>query len=64
MTILVAGFFALSLVILLGVLGLGLFSMARGAEFSHKYSNKIMQLRILIQFVALLSFIILLALLG
>ncbi len=53
-------FFALTLVALLVVLGLGIFSMARGPEFARKYSNKIMRLRILIQLLALLSFMLLL----
>lgn len=35
-------------------LGLGMYSLYRGGDFSQKYSNKLMRLRILLQFVAIL----------
>lgn len=38
----------------LGVLVVGVLGFARGGEFNRKYANKIMQLRILLQFVAVL----------
>ena len=37
----------------LGALGLGLFSMIKGGEFNKKYGNKLMQLRVMLQGVAL-----------
>jgi hypothetical protein len=38
----------------LGVLLVGVFSFARGGDFNRKYANKIMRLRLLLQFVAVL----------
>jgi len=38
----------------LGVLVIGVLGFARGGEFNRKYANKIMQLRLLLQFVAVL----------
>jgi hypothetical protein len=38
----------------LGVLLVGIFGFARGGEFNRKYANKIMQLRLLLQFIAVL----------
>jgi drug/metabolite transporter (DMT)-like permease len=35
-------------------LGLGLYSLYRGGDFAKKYSNKLMRLRVLLQFVAIL----------
>lgn len=35
-------------------LAFGIYSLQRGGEFSQKYSNKLMRLRILLQFVAIL----------
>ena len=35
------------------VLGIGLYGMFQGGEFNKKYSNKLMRLRILLQFVAI-----------
>jgi hypothetical protein len=35
-------------------LGLGFYSLYRGGEFSRKYSNKLMRLRVLLQFIAIL----------
>jgi hypothetical protein len=36
------------------VLATGIYSMMKGGEFNRKYSNKLMRLRILLQFVAIL----------
>jgi hypothetical protein len=38
----------------LGVLVVGVVGFARGGDFNRKYANKIMRLRILLQFVAVL----------
>jgi uncharacterized membrane protein len=35
------------------VMGLGIFSMAKGGEFNKKYGNKIMQARVMIQGLAI-----------
>lgn len=35
-------------------LGLGFYSLYRGGEFSLKYSNKLMRLRVLLQFIAIM----------
>ncbi len=40
----------------LGILALGLISMAKGKEFNKKHGNKLMRLRILFQGVALAMF--------
>jgi Hypoxia induced protein conserved region len=37
----------------LGVLFIGIFSMVKGGEFSKKYSNRLMQARVVLQGVAL-----------
>jgi hypothetical protein len=44
----------LALVAVAVTLAFGIYSLQRGGEFSLKYSNKIMRLRILLQFVAIL----------
>ena len=41
-----------------GALLLGLFSMAKGGEFNRKYGNKLMRLRIALQGLAILLFIV------
>lgn len=46
----------IAMLITLGVLFAGLFSMARGGEFNRKYGNKLMRWRIIMQGVALLLF--------
>ena len=50
-------FTAIALVValtsVLAVMGLGLFSMAKGGEFNKKYGNKLMQARVMLQGVAL-----------
>jgi len=48
----------------LGVLFVGVFSMARGGEFNRRNSNKLMRARIVCQAVALLLFAILMVVLG
>ncbi len=50
--------FILSVVSLLGVLALGIFSMAKGGEFNKKYGNKLMQARVMLQGSALVLLVI------
>lgn len=52
MTILVV----IAMVITLGVLFTGLFSMARGGAFNAKYGNKLMRARVIAQAVAIALF--------
>jgi hypothetical protein len=54
----------LAMLATLGVLFLGLFSMARGGEFNKRNSNKLMRLRIICQAVALALFALLMVLMG
>jgi hypothetical protein len=42
------------------VLFTGLFSMVRGGEFSKKYGNRLMRLRVLFQAIAIVIFVIVL----
>ncbi len=51
----------IALAAVLGVLAMGLFSMARGGEFNRKYGNKFMQARVILQFgaIALLAIAVL-----
>ena len=62
------GFIAVLLVIAmigtLGVLLVGVISMARGGEFNQRNSNKLMRWRIVMQAVALVLFGILMLMLG
>jgi hypothetical protein len=44
----------IALVITLGVLLTGVIAMARGGEFNRKYGNRLMQLRVASQFVAVI----------
>lgn len=44
----------LALLAVLGVLITGIVSMFRGGEFNQKYGNKLMQLRVIMQLVAVL----------
>jgi hypothetical protein len=44
----------ISLLAVLTTLGLGFYSLRRGGEFAQKYSNKLMRLRVLFQFIAIL----------
>ena len=43
----------ISLLAVLAVLGTGLYAMFKGGEFNRKYSNKLMRLRITLQFIAI-----------
>tara|TARA_B100000989_G_C19466928_1_gene438763 strand:- start:360 stop:563 length:204 start_codon:yes stop_codon:yes gene_type:complete len=43
----------ISLLAVLAVLGTGLYAMFKGGDFNKKYSNKLMRLRITLQFVAI-----------
>ena len=36
-----------------GIMGLGIFSMAKGGEFNKKYGNKLMQARVMLQGLAI-----------
>ena len=45
---------ALALLLVLGVLFTGIIGMVRGGDFNDKYGNKLMQLRVLAQAVAVL----------
>jgi len=45
---------SLALLSLLVVLFTGIVSMFKGGEFNKKYGNKLMQLRVIIQFVAVM----------
>ena len=50
----------LSIILLIGVglvLILGIGTLFKGGETSKKYSNKLMQLRVLLQFVAIIAFV-------
>jgi len=55
-----SGFFfvlmVIAMVAVLGALGTGLYAMTRGGEFNAKYGNRLMQLRVALQAVALLLF--------
>lgn len=42
----------------LGVLVVGIVSMARGGEFNKRYGNKLMRLRLLMQAVAIVLFVV------
>ena len=46
----------LAMIAVLGVLAVGLFSMANGGEFNRKYGNKLMRARVMLQGLALLLF--------
>lgn len=52
---------AIALAAVLGVLAMGLFSMARGGEFNRKHGNRFMQARVILQFgaIALLAIAVL-----
>ena len=43
----------ISLLAILAVLGTGLYAMFKGGDFNRKYSNKLMRLRITLQFIAI-----------
>ena len=42
------------LLAVLSALGVGLYALFRGGEFGRSYSNKLMRLRVVLQFVAIL----------
>jgi len=44
----------ISLAAVLIALGFGLFALFRGGDFGRSYSNKLMRLRVLLQFIAVL----------
>lgn len=48
----------LLLAVVMGVLALGLFSMARGGAFAQKYGNRLMRARIGLQLVAVLLLVL------
>ncbi len=54
----------LALLATLGVLFAGLFSMMQGGEFSKKYSNKLMRMRVAFQASAVLLFVLFAYLMG
>ena len=54
--------FGLLLLSVLAVLGTGVVAMLRGGDFNRKYGNKLMRLRVLLQFAAVI--LILLAMLA
>lgn len=54
----------IAMVATVGVLFLGLFSMARGGEFNARNSNKLMRARIVCQAVALALFALLMVMMG
>ena len=43
----------ISLIAVLAVLGTGIYAMFKGGDFNKKYSNKLMRLRITLQFIAI-----------
>jgi hypothetical protein len=54
----------LAMLATVGVLFVGLFSMARGGEFNQRNSNKLMRWRIVCQAVALALFALLMVIMG
>ena len=44
----------ISLLAVLVTLGFGIYALFRGGDFGRSYSNKLMRLRVLLQFVAIL----------
>ncbi|EWY37042.1 hypothetical protein N825_22290 [Skermanella stibiiresistens SB22] len=57
-----SGFFtillAVAMLAVLGSLFVGLFAMVRGGEFNEKYGNRLMRLRVTLQGVALIIFVL------
>tara|TARA_R110002072_G_scaffold228488_7_gene385774 strand:+ start:1522 stop:1713 length:192 start_codon:yes stop_codon:yes gene_type:complete len=49
---------AATILSIVGVLGLGLFSMAKGGEFNEKYGNKLMRARVALQGIAILLLVL------
>lgn len=58
MTMMLYILIAATLLSILGVLGLGLFSMAKGGEFNEKYGNKLMRARVALQGIAILLLVL------
>jgi len=54
----------ITLLLVLGILFLGLFSMARGGEFNRKYGNTFMRFRVAAQAVAVLLVLLLIFLMS
>ena len=54
----------ITLALVIGILFLGLFSMARGGEFNRKYGNLLMRLRVAGQAVAVVLVILLIFLMS
>jgi drug/metabolite transporter (DMT)-like permease len=44
----------ISLLAVLGALGLGIYSLFRGGDFARSWSNKLMRLRVVLQFAAVM----------
>ena len=55
---------AIACLAVLAVLGLGLASFARGGAVSRRWSNKLMQLRVALQFVAVILIVVFVWTLG
>lgn len=54
----VFGLMIAAMVVTLGILFFGLFSMARGGDFNKRNANKIMRMRVIMQGVAILLFLL------
>jgi hypothetical protein len=54
----------IALALVVGILFLGLFSMARGGEFNRKYGNMFMRFRVAAQLVAIVLVLILVFLMS
>lgn len=52
------------LIAVVSVLFVGVFAMSRGGEFNRKWGNKLMQLRVLLQFAAVIAILLALLLAG
>jgi hypothetical protein len=59
MDVWIAVLLVIAMLATLGVLFLGMFSMAKGGEFNRKYGNKLMRLRVIMQGLAILLFLLL-----
>jgi hypothetical protein len=57
-------FLIVALLATVGILFLGLFSMARGGEFNRKYGNRLMRFRVAFQAVAILLVLIIILLIN
>ena len=49
----------IALLITLGILLTGVIGMARGGEFNQKYANKLMRMRVIAQFTAIMLMLLL-----